>query len=106
MICRAVLAGIILKPKVMSEVQSPTCGRIVHFFPKHENDKICAWNGAEKVPAIVVQSWGNLSANLSVFPMNPDATNVLRYSVMHASEVHRDEEGIPTGSYWDWPEKV
>lgn len=89
----------------MSEVQSPTCGRIVHFFPKNENDKICAFNNAEKVPAIVVQSLGNLSANLSVFPMNPDATNVLRYSVLHASEVHRDEAGNPTGSYWDWPEK-
>ncbi len=106
MICRTVLAGIIFKSKVMSEVQSPTCGRIVHFFPKHENDKICAFNNAEKVPAIVVQSWGHLSANLSVFPMNPDATNVLRYSVPHKSEAKVDELGYYESSYWDWPARV
>lgn len=106
LICRAVLAGIILKPKVMSEVQSPTCGRIVHFFPKHENDKICAFNNAEKVPAIVVQEFGNLSANLSVFPMNPDATNVLRFSVPHKSKVQCDPEGNTLSSYWEWPAKV
>lgn len=90
----------------MSEVQSPTCGRIVHFFPHPKNDALCAWNSAEMVPAIVVQSWGNLSANLSVFPMNPDATNVLRYSVLHESEVARDEAGNPTASYWAWPPRV
>lgn len=90
----------------MSEVQSPSCGRIVHFFPHQEKDKLCAWNGATFVPAIVVQAWGNLGANLSVFPMNPDATNVLRYSISHISEVSRDEQDVPTQSYWAWPERV
>ena len=87
----------------MSEVQSPTCGRIVHFYPHKENDKLAAWNNVEMVPAIVVQPWGNLTVNLSVFPMNPDATNVLRYSVCHKSEVMKDKEGNIQQSYWDWP---
>ena len=83
----------------MSEVKIPTCGRIVHFFPgKSDYDKLCTANNAEKVPAIVVQDWGSTIVNLSVFPMNPDATNVLRYSVEHKSKV---TEGA---SYWDWPE--
>jgi hypothetical protein len=88
----------------MVEVKSPSCGRIVHFYPHKENDKLCAWNNAEKVPAIVVQNWGDLSSNLSVFPMNPDATNVLRYSVSHLSTVLKDENGVPQQSYWDWPQ--
>ena len=87
----------------MSEVQSPTCGRIVHFFPHKENDKLCAWNSADKVPAIVVQAFGGPTINLSVFPMNPDATNVLRYSVPHLSIAMKNEAREPITSYWDWP---
>lgn len=88
----------------MSEVKSPSCGRIVHFFPHKENDKLASWNGADKIPAIVVQNWGALCSNLSVFPMNPDATNVLRYSVPHLTEVAKSEEGLALTSYWDWPQ--
>jgi len=87
----------------MNEIQSPTCGRIVHFFPNKESDKLCACNNADFVPAIIVQNWGNLCSNLSVFPMNPDVTNVLRYSVPHLSEVAKNDEGLPVISYWDWP---
>ncbi len=87
----------------MSEVKIPTCGRVIHFFPKVE-DVICRTNNATKVPAIVVQGWGNLSVNISVFPMCPDATNVLRYSVCHLSEVAKNDAGEPINSYWDWPE--
>ena len=91
----------------MSEVQSPTCGRIVHFFPHPEKDKLCAWNNALMVPAIVVQSWaGTDHLNLSVFPMNPDATNVLRYSVIHRSNVTFGPDGVPDQSFWDWPPRV
>lgn len=88
-------------------VQLPTCGRIVHFYP-NGNDSVCGANGAEFVPAIVVQHWSGLIANLSVFPMNTDATNVLRYSVHHKSEaIIVNEDGSKTqvyGTYWDWPE--
>lgn len=77
--------------------KAPTVGRIVHYFP-NDGDKHCEKNGAEVVPAIVVQVFGRTVANLSVFPMNPDGTNVIRYSVQHRSQVNN--EGIP---YWDWP---
>ena len=90
----------------MSEVQKPSCGRIVHFF--HNDADVghhCAANSADRVPAIVVQAWGGLVANLSVFPMNQDGTNVLRYSVNHKSEAPQDASGNPTGTYWDWPER-
>lgn len=82
-------------------VPIPSCGRIVHFFPV--KDAICKANNAKMVPAIVVQASGNYSINISAFPMNPDATNVLRYSVCHLSEVAKDEGGTPINDYWDWP---
>jgi len=81
-----------------TSVKLPSVGRIVHYYPNGA-DPITSNNGAEFVPAIVVQEFGGLLANLSVFPMNPDATNVLRYSVQHKSmPVHTGQ------AYWDWPE--
>ncbi|WP_295794907.1 hypothetical protein [Mucilaginibacter sp.] len=81
----------------MDTVKSPTVGRILHYFPNGA-DPITAANNAQVVPAIVVQDFGNTIVNLSVFPMNPDATNVLRYSVHHKSEAFEGQ------AYWDWPE--
>lgn len=90
------------KAPIAKEVKVPTCGRIVHYFP-NKADAHCAANGAVMVPAIVVQDWNNLIVNLSVFPMNPDGTNVLRYSVHHISEAPNNG-GLPIGAYWAWPE--
>ena len=79
-------------------VRAASPGRIVHYFPNN-GDKHCEANGAEVVPAMVVQAFVGTILNLSVFAMNQDGPNVLRYSVRHRSEVNN--EGIP---YWDWPE--
>lgn len=91
-------------------MQTPTVGRIVHFYPGtgdtlhlhygggHNN------NGAEFLPAIVIQVFGNL-CNLVVFTFNSDATVVRRYSVIPASTANLSiyPEGVqPT--YWDWPQ--
>lgn len=93
------------KEQPVVKPQLPTAGRIVHFYPVGENEKaITGANNAEKVPAIIIQAWGYLTANMQVFTMNPDALNVLRYSVYHISEVPKDDEGNPTVSYWDWPQ--
>ncbi len=87
----------------MEDVKIPTCGHIVHYFP-NDKDVICEHNGARKLPAVVVQDWGSLSVNLQVFTMNPDAPNVLRYSVCHENEATRDEVGNIVSAYWRWPE--
>lgn len=84
----------------------PTCGRIVHFHHCN-NDDVCGANGAEFIPAIVVQAWGNFIANLSCFTMNADASNVLRFSVHHKSEAFTKNEDGTTNqiypTYWEWP---
>ena len=87
----------------MSDVQIPTCGRIVHYYP-NGGDAHCSANTANVVPAMVVQTFGT-AINLSVFPMNTDATNVLRYSVLHKSNLKTNEDGTPVSglAYWDWP---
>lgn len=86
----------------MDNIQIPTVGRIVHFFP-NGNDAHCAANRAEFVPAMVIQSFaGSATLNLGVFAMNGDGPLVLRYSVVHRS-VAESSEG--TFAFWDWPEK-
>jgi hypothetical protein len=91
----------------MSEVKIPSCGRVVHFFPNGA-DVVCQSNGAECLPAFAVQHFSGTRLNLSVFPMCADATNVLRYSVPHKSEVIGEfVVGEPQNkglAYWDWPE--
>lgn len=81
----------------MSEIKIPTPGRVVHYF-HNGNDEVTAKNNVEFVPAIVVQSFGSLLANIQVFTMNGDAPNVLRYSVRHKSEAGE------SGTYWEYPE--
>ncbi|HEY1201693.1 MAG TPA: hypothetical protein VGE79_11955 [Niastella sp.] len=82
----------------MNEVKLPTVGRTVHFYPGAA-DETCRANGAQCLPAIVVQEWGNTVANLHVFTANHDAPNVIRFSVDHVSKRF---EGSQQG-YWDWP---
>jgi hypothetical protein len=82
----------------MSEIKIPTVGRQVHYFPNGA-DAHCSRNGAEVLPATVVQVFSS-KLNLAVTCMNADGPIVLRYSVPHKSE-------IQSGSilkYWDWPE--
>lgn len=84
------------------QVPAATCGRIVHYFPN--GDVHCQSNNANVLPAIVIQKFGlnELSLNLSVFCMNRDSSNVLRFSVPHKSVV----EDIVEDAYWDWPSRV
>lgn len=82
----------------MGDIKIPTCGRQVHFFPNNK-DAIAAANGAEVLPAFVIQAFST-KLNLQVLTMNPDAKNVLRYSVAHKSELTDTYQP----AYWDWPE--
>lgn len=88
----------------MSEIKTPTVGRMVIYFP-NEFDPVVQHNRLTEAPAIVVQSFSdNLMLNLSVHTMNGDAPLVLRYSVPHKSRAGKNEEGQIVQSYWDWPE--
>lgn len=88
----------------MSDVKLPTVGRMVHYFPNLA-DAHCAANGAEVLPATVVQVFGE-RINLVVTCMNQDAAVVQRYSVQHKSTVPKQDnsEHLTEVSYWDWPE--
>jgi hypothetical protein len=83
----------------MSEIKIPTVGRQVYYFP-NGNDLHCSRNGAEVLPATVVQVFST-RVNLAVTCMNTDGPVVLRYSVVHKSEI---EHLTGINSYWDWPE--
>lgn len=81
-------------------MQTPTCGRIVYYFP-NGNDEEAGFNGADKIPAIIVQSFTEDRVNLYLFPMNPNVNApTLRWSTPHKSIA---QKGSP---YWDWPEIV
>lgn len=78
-------------------MQTPTCGRIVHYFP-NGNDAEASFNNADVIPAIVIQVFGE-RLNLYLFCMNPNLeTPTLRWSTPHKSIA---QAGYP---YWDWPE--
>lgn len=88
----------------MDELKIPTAGRVVHYFPNGA-DAHTAKNGAELLPATVVQPFGT-AINLAVTCMNPDGPVVLRYSVQHKSLIAKNEDDSPKAgqSYWDCPE--
>jgi hypothetical protein len=84
----------------MSEIKIPTVGRQVHYFP-NGFDLHCQKNGAEVLPATVVQVFSK-RLNLAITCMNDDGPIVLRYSVPHESEID-PSKGL-VGAYWNWPE--
>lgn len=74
----------------------PKVGETVIFFPSESDDE-ARNNGAQKVPAIVVQPWSETCVNLSVIP--DCLPNLLsRTSVLHKSEATEECE------YWDFKE--
>jgi len=85
----------------MEGIKLPTVGRQVHYFPNGA-DTHCAKNGAEVLPATVMQVF-SAHLNLAVTCMNDDGPVVLRYSVAYKGDAM---EGGPYqgSSYWDWPE--
>lgn len=86
---------------------TPTVGRIVHFFPISQSDRHLANNGADRVPAMIIQAFTPDHLNLVIFPMNVDCPVVLRYSVFHKSQIPNPGESYNQKmSYWDWPEIV
>lgn len=87
-------------------MQTPTVGRIVHFFPISESDKHLAANTADRIPALIIQVFSPQYINAVVFPMNSDCPTVLRYSVPSKDYAIKDIEGKTVYSYWDWPEFV
>lgn len=86
----------------MEDYKLPSVGRQVHYFPNGKDDHTQK-NGAEVLPATVVQAFGT-SINLAVTCMNPDGPVVLRYSVPHVSTAVKDQEGNIVQAYWAWPE--
>lgn len=75
--------------------QLPTVGRIIHYY--HGEDKYTnGHNGIEFYPAIVVQTWGGLIANICVFKLDGA---IVRWSINHKSEISSPE-------YWEWPPKA
>lgn len=73
----------------------PTPGRIVHFYPS-KTDHSAKQNGAQFIPAMVIQSWGGDMANLRIFPYGME-TDVLRGSCHHKDSPDVGE------SYWVYP---
>lgn len=82
--------------------QTPSAGRIVHYFPgTHPDNKLP--NGMTVAPAIIVQVLGE-HCNIQLFLAEPNAEkarNPLRWSVQHKSAI-----GNADMPYWDWPERL
>jgi hypothetical protein len=78
----------------MDEIKKPSVGRIVHYY--HEGG-IIHTNGAEFLPAIVLQTFGGLVANLTVFiPGQVGPCTVW--------SAHHESEKLGGSGYWVWPE--
>lgn len=81
-------------------MQTPTVGRIVHYFDNGV-DKFSYIPGQVGVPAIVITA-NELRPNLYLFTSNPD---IDRSSPIRLSVPHNSMKGDLVGeSYWDWPE--
>lgn len=85
-----------------NEIQKPTAGRIVHFYPA-PNDEPARENGAECLPAMVVFYSGDEKepdlVNLQVF------TNSSRGTLYYVNVPHSDKP-LSNGPSWHWPEIV
>lgn len=94
-----------LKEATGLPVQIPSVGRIVHFYPKSQYDKHLQANGAKFLPAIVVQTFSEMSCNLSVYTACQEFPVVIRFSVPHLKDTKAmtNAEGEITISYWEWP---
>lgn len=83
----------------MSEIPTPSVGSPVLYYPG-KNPVNALPNGMEKAPAIVVQTFGSLGANLKIFlaETDPNKKDILqKWSVPHKSERGNDEV-----HYWDY----
>lgn len=89
--------------------QLPTVGRIVHYYPgttdTQLSDKNGTYNnnGADVLPAIVLQTFGYSTANLLVFCTNTDTHLARRYSVPHKTELHATLDSKIQQAHWEWP---
>lgn len=77
------------------QLQKPTCGRVVHYFP-HESEML--FSGQTVVPAIVQDN--DIFPTLSVFTGDDRTPVVVLKSVSHKSA----RVDASKGGYWDWPE--
>ena len=91
-----------------TSIKTPTCGRIVHYFP-NMTDLVARANNAEVIPFLVIQPFNegeNCMVNGHIFPMknvaNCDSPNIAqietRWSIPHKSMAGENQ------AYWDWPE--
>lgn len=78
----------------MSEIQMPTCGRIVHYYPMNCNPSTN--NGIIKLPAIVICD--DLNPDLNVhYASERNPVKTFR-SIPHKNDWVEGQVG-----YWDWP---
>lgn len=94
------LLSLVQNPQL--QMQTPTVGRIVHYFPC--NDSLLGDrdrnNYADVLPAIIVQAFAVDMVNLVVTTANWDTLFVRRLSVPYKTKA------LAGQAYWDWPERV
>jgi hypothetical protein len=94
----------------MDTPQTPSVGRIVHYFPGEYDKDACAnGNGPnDPVAAVVVRVWSDTTLNLRLLldsHGNPDDGGTpVRTSVQRDNAIEGATVG--PGSRWAWPERV
>lgn len=78
--------------KVMTPVQRPTVGRIVHYTPADSQGK------AQPFPAIITHVWGDECVNLNVFQ---DGSFIAIHNSVPTSVMFGTGPG-----QWCWPPRV
>lgn len=76
----------------MSNIKTPTCGRMVHLFPNSESSRF----GEGPLPAIVQDD--SDTPTLTVFTGIAHNAMIVSKSVVHRSKKVEDHP------FWDWPE--
>lgn len=84
------------------EIKTPTCGRMVHYYPNNNDTEIHAIGGF--VPATILDQINDLTCNMIVLHASDDKPCVMRWSIPHKSLiVPNDSKYGLKSSYWDWP---
>lgn len=78
-------------------MQTPTVGRVVHFFPATSDD---LYRNGEPLAATIVRVWTDTCVNLALF--DGDAHLHARTSVL----LHQDRNALPTAGYAAWPARA
>lgn len=91
--------------------QTPTVGRIVHFYPGTGEGSYKLPNGMDFAPAIISQVCSEEHINLTVFVMaRPDQglpyPSMNAWSIVHESYKQSYPDSDYEGPYWVYPPRV